>query len=82
MKVQVRENITLVDQIVLSNIEIVHMINIEELIKKNIVELSTNPQTYIMADGHEFSKLTIEKDGVIDHMKMSMARPSTVFVPV
>lgn len=68
MKVQVRENIALVDQIVLSNIEIVHMINIEELIKKNIVELSTNPQTYIMADGHEFSKLTIEKDGVIDHM--------------
>lgn len=68
MTVNVREDIALVDQIVLSNIEIVHMINIEELIKRNIVELSTNPQTYIMADGQEFSKLIIKNDGVIDHM--------------
>lgn len=67
MTVDVQENIALVDQIVLSNIEITHMINMEDLVKQNIVELSTKPATYIMADGQEFSKLLINDD-IIDHM--------------
>lgn len=67
MTVNVREDIALVDQIILSNVEIMHIINIDELIKQNIIELSTNPATYIMADGQMFSKLLITDD-VIDHM--------------
>ena len=68
MQIQVREDVALIDQIVLNNIEIVHIADITQLIKRNIIEISTNTMQYTMADGQEFTRLIIKKDGVIDYM--------------
>lgn len=66
--IRVREDIALVDQLVLNNIEILHITDIEQLISRNIVEISTKPMQYTMADGMEFTRLQIVNDGVIDRL--------------
>ena len=66
--IHVREDVALVDQIVLNNIEILHIADIKQLIKQDIVEISTHPMQYTMADEQEFTRLTIKNDGIIDYM--------------
>lgn len=67
----VREDVALVDQIVLNNIEILHIADLYNLIKQNIVEISTTPPKYVMADGQEFSQLEITNDIMIDRLYAS-----------
>lgn len=67
-EVKVREKTALLDKMIFSGIQILQFENIENLIQKEIVELSSSKVKYITASGAEFSKLLIEHDGVIDKM--------------
>ena len=67
-EVKVREKTALLDKMIFSGIQILQFENIENLIQKDIVEMSSSKVKYITASGVEFSKLLIEHDGVIDKM--------------
>ena len=58
----------LLDKAVFGNIGILGFDDIENLIKNNIVEMTSSKVKYITASGQEFNRLLIENDGVIDKM--------------
>lgn len=65
---EVREKTALLDKIELGNIRILDFKKYDELIKKEILELSSSPVRYVTAGGKTFNKLIIENDGLIDRM--------------
>ena len=58
----------LLDKAVFGNIGILGFDNIENLIKNDIVEITSSKVKYITASGQVFNRLLIENDGVIDRM--------------
>lgn len=58
----------LLDKAVFGNIGILGFDNIENLIKNDIVEMTSSKVKYITASGQKFNRLIIENDGVIDKM--------------
>lgn len=58
----------LLDKAVFGNIGILGFDDIENLIKNNIVEMTSSKVKYITASGQVFNRLLIENDGVIDRM--------------
>jgi hypothetical protein len=65
---KIREKTALLDQLEVGGITILDFENFEELIKKNIVEVSTSKVRYRTLTGQEFTRLNIEKDSLIDKM--------------
>lgn len=68
MNLQVKEKTALLDKIILSGIEILEFSDIDDLIKKDVVEVTSSKVKYITAAGEKFNRLLIENDGVIDKM--------------
>lgn len=66
--VEIREKTALLDRLELGNISIIGFNDIQNLINKEIVEVSSTKAKYVTASGQEFSRLKIEKDGLIDKM--------------
>ena len=65
---EVKEKTALLDKIILGSINILEFRNIENLIQKGIVEISSSQVRYITASGQTFNKLLIENDGVINKL--------------
>lgn len=68
MTTEIRENTALLDKMVLGGISILGFDNKENLIKNDIVEMTSSKVKYITASGETFNRLLIENDGVIDRM--------------
>lgn len=68
MNLQVREKTALLDKMIIGGIEILGFSDIEDLIEKDVVEITTSKTKYKTICGEEFNKLIIENDGVIDKM--------------
>ena len=65
---EVKEKTALLDKIILGSINILEFRNIENLIQKGIVEMTSSQVRYITASGQTFNKLLIENDGVINKL--------------
>lgn len=63
---QVQEKTALLDKMILSGIAILGFKDKENLIRHNIVEMTTSPVRYVTASGEEFNKLLIENDEIIN----------------
>lgn len=68
MNLQVKEKTALLDKIILSGIEILELRDVDDLIEKDVVEVTSSKVKYITAAGEKFNRLLIENDGVIDKM--------------
>lgn len=68
MTTEIKESTALLDKIVLSGISILGFDSKENLIKNDIVEMTSSKVKYITASGEKFNRLLIENDGVIDRM--------------
>lgn len=65
---EIQEKTALIDSLEIGNINILQLNNIEELVQKEIIEISTTKAKYITASGQQFSRLKIENDRLIDRM--------------
>ena len=69
MTTEIRQNTALLDKAVFGGISILGFDDKENLIKQDIVEMTSNKNCrYITASGETFNRLLIENDGVIDRM--------------
>jgi hypothetical protein len=65
---KIREKTALLDKVEIGGISILNFKNFEELLSKNVVEVSTSNVKHRTATGQEFTRLNIDSDGVIDKM--------------
>lgn len=68
MKLKIKEKTALLDQMMFGNVQIVGFDDLEKLEKSGVIEQTTAKVKYITATGQEFTRLLIERDGVIDRM--------------
>lgn len=68
MQLKIKEKTALLDQMMFGNVQIVGFDDLKKLEKSGVVEQTTAKVKYITATGQEFTRLLIEKDGVIDRM--------------
>lgn len=68
MITEIRQNTALLDKAVFGGISILGFDNKENLIKHDIVEMTSSKVKYVTASGETFNRLLIENDGVIDRM--------------
>lgn len=66
--INIQEHIALLDALQLNNIKILHIKNFENLVNRQILEISNSPAIYCCPDGQMFTRLYIENDGVIDRL--------------
>lgn len=68
-KTNIREKTALLDKVVFGGISILGFDNKDNLITKDIVEMTSNANCrYITTSGQTFNRLLIENDGVIDRL--------------
>lgn len=65
---QIKEKTALLDKLMLGNISIIRFNDIENLISREIIEISSAKAKYVTASGQVFSRLKIENDGLVDEM--------------
>lgn len=80
MLLSLNENVALIDQIMFANIEILSINNIQFLIEKNILEITTSPIQYNLSNGTSFSRLNIEGDFLIDKMIAGVMRKGNTVI--
>lgn len=68
MKLKIKEKTALLDQMMFGNVQIVGFDDLKKLEKSGVVEQTTAKVKYITATGQEFTRLLIERDGVINRM--------------
>ena len=65
---QIKENVALIDKVIFSGIIIVDIENMDELVTRGIIEQGKTNTPYYTESWQQFSRLSIEHDGVIDKM--------------
>ena len=65
---QIKENVALIDKVIFSGIIIVDIENMDELVTRGVIEQGKTNTPYYTESWQQFSRLSIEHDGVIDKM--------------
>ena len=62
----IKENVALIDKVIFGGITIVDIENMDELVTRGVIEQGKTNTPYYTESWQQFSRLTIEHDGVID----------------